>query len=36
MVDWQDVAAAADVADDVPLTVKVGEREIGLYSLNGR
>ena len=36
MADWQDVAAAADVADDVPLTVKVGEREIGLYSLNGR
>jgi 3-phenylpropionate/trans-cinnamate dioxygenase ferredoxin subunit len=33
---WHDVAAAADVTDDTPLTVKVGEREIGLYSLNGR
>jgi len=35
MADWHDVAAAADVADDVPLTVKVGEREIGLYAVNG-
>ena len=36
MADWHDVAAAGDVADDLPLTVKVGEREIGLYLLNGR
>src|SRR5262245_44705579 len=36
MTDWHDVAAAGDVADDLPLTVKVGEREIGLYLLNGR
>jgi 3-phenylpropionate/trans-cinnamate dioxygenase ferredoxin subunit len=36
MADWHDVAAAADVADDVPLTVKVGERDIGLYAVNGR
>ncbi|MGE5794218.1 MAG: non-heme iron oxygenase ferredoxin subunit [Bacteroidota bacterium] len=35
MAEWHDVAAAADVSDDVPLTVKVGEREIGVYSLNG-
>jgi 3-phenylpropionate/trans-cinnamate dioxygenase ferredoxin subunit len=36
MSDWHDVAAAADLSDDTPITVKVGEREIGLYSLNGR
>jgi 3-phenylpropionate/trans-cinnamate dioxygenase ferredoxin subunit len=36
MPDWHDVAAAADLADDTPITVKVGERDIGLYSLNGR
>jgi 3-phenylpropionate/trans-cinnamate dioxygenase ferredoxin component len=36
MAEWHDVAAAADVADDLPLTVKVGEREIGLYLLNDR
>jgi 3-phenylpropionate/trans-cinnamate dioxygenase ferredoxin component len=36
MAEWHDVAEAADVADDLPHTVKVGEREIGLYLLNGR
>ena len=36
MADWRDVAAASDVADDLPLSVKVGDREIGLFSLNGR
>jgi 3-phenylpropionate/trans-cinnamate dioxygenase ferredoxin subunit len=36
MPNWHDVAAAADVADDTPITVKVGERDIGLYSLNDR
>ena len=35
MADWYDVAAATDVADDTPITVKVGERDIGIYSLNG-
>jgi len=35
VADWHDVAAAGDVADDTPLTVKVGERDIGIYALNG-
>jgi 3-phenylpropionate/trans-cinnamate dioxygenase ferredoxin subunit len=35
MAQWQDVAAAADVAEDAPLAVKIGEREIGIYALNG-
>ena len=33
---WNDVAALAEVADDTPLTVKVGDRDIGIYSLSGR
>jgi 3-phenylpropionate/trans-cinnamate dioxygenase ferredoxin subunit len=36
LADWHDVAAASEVSDDLPLAVKVGEREIGLYALNGR
>jgi hypothetical protein len=36
MANWHDVAAASDVADDLPLTVKVGDREVGVYSLNGK
>ncbi len=35
MAQWHDVAAAGDVAEDTPLAVKVGEREIGIYALNG-
>lgn len=35
MADWHDAAAAADVTDDAPVTVKVGERDVGLYALNG-
>jgi 3-phenylpropionate/trans-cinnamate dioxygenase ferredoxin subunit len=35
MAQWQDVSAAADVAEDAPLAVKIGEREIGIYALNG-
>jgi 3-phenylpropionate/trans-cinnamate dioxygenase ferredoxin subunit len=35
MAQWHDVAAAADVADDTPLAVKVGDRELGIYALNG-
>jgi 3-phenylpropionate/trans-cinnamate dioxygenase ferredoxin subunit len=35
VAQWHDVAAAADVADDTPLAVKVGDRELGIYALNG-
>ena len=35
MATWHDVAAVADVTDDMPLAVKVGEREIGIFCLNG-
>ncbi len=35
MATWHDVAAAADVTEDTPVSVKVGEREIGIYALNG-
>ena len=34
--DWQDVAAAADVTDDMPLGVTIGERQIGIYVVNNR
>ena len=34
--DWHDVAASQDVTEDAPISVKVGEREIGIYALNGR
>lgn len=36
MATWHDVAAAADVSDDMPVSVKVGEREIGIFALNGK
>jgi 3-phenylpropionate/trans-cinnamate dioxygenase ferredoxin subunit len=36
MATWHDVAAAADVSDDTPVSVKVGEREIGIFALNGK
>jgi 3-phenylpropionate/trans-cinnamate dioxygenase ferredoxin subunit len=36
MADWHDVAAVADLSDDVPLTVTVGGSQIGLYSLDGK
>lgn len=35
MADWHDVAAAADVSEDTPVAVKVGEKEIGIFALNG-
>jgi 3-phenylpropionate/trans-cinnamate dioxygenase ferredoxin subunit len=35
MATWHDVAAAADVSEDMPVSVKVGEREIGIFLLNG-
>jgi 3-phenylpropionate/trans-cinnamate dioxygenase ferredoxin subunit len=34
--NWHDVAASQDVTEDAPISVKVGEREIGIYALNGR
>ena len=30
---WQDVAAAEDVAEDVPVSVKIGERDVGIYRI---
>jgi 3-phenylpropionate/trans-cinnamate dioxygenase ferredoxin subunit len=33
MAEWHDVAAASEVGEDMPLAVKVGEREIGIYRL---
>ncbi|HKU94728.1 MAG TPA: nitrite reductase small subunit NirD [Vineibacter sp.] len=32
---WHDVAAAEDVSEDMPITVKLGDRDVGLYRLNG-
>ncbi|TWT10588.1 non-heme iron oxygenase ferredoxin subunit [Reyranella sp. CPCC 100927] len=32
---WHDVAAPEDVAEDMPITVKLGDRDVGLYRLNG-
>ena len=34
--EWHDVAATADVSEDMPLSVKVGEREIGIYAVGGK
>jgi 3-phenylpropionate/trans-cinnamate dioxygenase ferredoxin subunit len=34
--EWHDVAAPGDVGEDAPITVKVGEREIGIYAVNGK
>lgn len=34
--EWHDVAAPGEVSEDMPLSVKVGEREIGVYSVNGQ
>ncbi|MBI3373661.1 MAG: non-heme iron oxygenase ferredoxin subunit [Betaproteobacteria bacterium] len=34
--EWHDVAAPDQVSDDAPITVKVGEHDIGIYALNGR
>jgi 3-phenylpropionate/trans-cinnamate dioxygenase ferredoxin subunit len=36
MAEWHDVAAPGEVSEDMPLSVKVGEREIGVYSVNGQ
>jgi 3-phenylpropionate/trans-cinnamate dioxygenase ferredoxin subunit len=35
MPNWHDVAASGDVTDDAPINVKVGERDIGIYCVNG-
>jgi NAD(P)H-dependent nitrite reductase small subunit len=35
MAEWHDVAAAGDVTEDTPLAVKVGDREVGIYALDG-
>lgn len=32
---WHDVANRDDLSEDQPLTVKVGEREIGLFVVDG-
>jgi 3-phenylpropionate/trans-cinnamate dioxygenase ferredoxin subunit len=32
---WHDVASRDELSEDQPLTVKVGDREIGIYVLNG-
>ena len=34
--EWHDVAAPAEVGEDAPISVKVGEREIGIYAVNGK
>lgn len=31
---WQDVGSREELSEDQPLTVKVGERDIGLYLVN--
>jgi 3-phenylpropionate/trans-cinnamate dioxygenase ferredoxin component len=35
-VAWHDVGAQADLNEDQPLSVKVGDLEIGVYTLNGK
>jgi 3-phenylpropionate/trans-cinnamate dioxygenase ferredoxin subunit len=34
--EWHDVGAVDAVSEDMPLAAKVGEREIGVYSLAGK
>lgn len=34
--EWHDVGAVDAVSEDLPLTAKVGDREIGVYCLNGQ
>jgi len=33
--EWHDVAAIEAVTEDMPLAVKVGDREFGIYAVNG-
>lgn len=33
--NWEDVGAAADVQDDMPLTTKLAGKEIGVYLVDG-
>ena len=33
---WHDVGSSEDVSEDMPLTAKVGEREIGVFMHGGR
>jgi 3-phenylpropionate/trans-cinnamate dioxygenase ferredoxin subunit len=34
--EWHDVGAVDAVSEDMPLTVKIGDREIGVYRVNGK
>jgi nitrite reductase/ring-hydroxylating ferredoxin subunit len=34
--EWHDVGASADVSEDMPLTTKLGDKEIGVYRLKGQ
>jgi nitrite reductase/ring-hydroxylating ferredoxin subunit len=34
-VEWHDVAEPEQVAEDFPLSAKVGERDIGVFLVNG-
>ena len=33
---WHDVGAHADLGEDQPLSVKIGDHEIGVYTINGK
>ena len=35
MADWTSVGTNDQLGDDEPLSVKVGEKEIGIYRVNG-
>ena len=34
--EWHDVGAVEAVSDDLALAAKIGEREIGVYSIDGK
>lgn len=34
--EWRDVGAAGEIEDDMPLSAKAGEHEIGVYRFNGQ
>ncbi len=34
--DWTAAGSTGDVSEDMPLTVKVGDKEVGVYLLNGQ
>lgn len=33
---WHDVGAHADLGEDQPLSIKIGDQEIGVYTINGK